>query len=49
VWGAQYHRLGRGGEEKFAEGHELLEGKLLESMFVDMDPVIDRFAGDLVE
>jgi hypothetical protein len=33
----------------FAEGHELLEPELLESAFVEMDPVVDGFVGVLVE
>jgi hypothetical protein len=32
-----------------SERHELLEGELLESAFVEMDPVVDGFAGVLVE
>jgi hypothetical protein len=33
----------------FVEGHEPLEPELLESVFVEMDPVVDGFAGVFVE
>ena len=33
----------------FSEGHEVLEPELLESAFVEMDPVVDGFVGVLVE
>jgi hypothetical protein len=36
-------------EMLFPEGHEILEPELLESALVEMDPVVDGFAGVLVE
>ena len=33
----------------FFQRHQLLEPELLESAFVEMDPVVDGFAGVIVE